>query len=171
MFVFVTPGVLPIIEDLTAENVPSDPPSMVPSAFPKNFLSHANGVSVDDLVCAVTVGRHESLRDAHRVVVSRLISKGLAGGRCVALTRFGAAPSLKVRAERRVSAGDSELPYTTSTRKPEGSVRRERRPPPGSRQVSIGEAPGSCEILIRSVSLGTHSPKPTNFALGARCTR
>src|SRR5271157_431049 len=102
---------------------------------------------------------------------SLMISEGLAGGRCVSLTRFGAAPSLKVRAERRVSAGDSELPYTTSTRKPEGSERRERRPPPGSRQVSIGEAPGSCEILIRSVSLGTHSPKPTNFALGARCTR
>src|SRR5271166_4149675 len=75
MFVFVTPGVLPIIEDLTAENVASDPPGMVPSAFPKDFLSHANGVSVDDLVCAVTVSRHESLRDAHRMVVSRLIAK------------------------------------------------------------------------------------------------
>src|SRR5208337_4912894 len=71
MFVFVTPGVLPIIEDLTAENVASDPPSMVPSALPKNFLSHANRVSVDDLIRAVAVGRREALRDGHGVVVRR----------------------------------------------------------------------------------------------------
>src|SRR5271157_4839651 len=39
MFMLVAPGIAPIIEDLAAENVPSDPPGMVPSAFPKNSLS------------------------------------------------------------------------------------------------------------------------------------
>src|SRR5271157_3153645 len=71
MFMLVAPGIAPIIEDLAAENVPSDPPGMVPSAFPKNSLSHANGVSVDDLIRAVAVGRREALRDGHRVVVRR----------------------------------------------------------------------------------------------------
>src|SRR5271165_3725926 len=65
MFVFVTPGVLPIIEDLTAENVPSDPPGMFPSVLAKDFLAHAHGVSVDDLIGAVAVGRRQKILREH----------------------------------------------------------------------------------------------------------
>lgn len=55
VFVLVAPGVLPVVEDLTAEDVTTDAPGMGPSAFMQHALADPDGVGIDDLVGAVAV--------------------------------------------------------------------------------------------------------------------
>jgi hypothetical protein len=69
VLVFVTPRVLPIIEDLTAEDVATDSPCMLPAACTQDPLANSNGIEVGHLIRAVAVQRHNPLNERERVMI------------------------------------------------------------------------------------------------------
>jgi hypothetical protein len=75
VLVLVAPRVLPVIEDLAAEDMTPDPPGVRPSLLAQHALTHADGVRVDELVSAVAVVRHEALGDRERVVIGRRVAE------------------------------------------------------------------------------------------------
>ena len=69
------------------------------------------------------------------------------------------------------SAATRARSNTASTAKPDGSRMRTRDPPPGSVEVSTGDAPGTWAASASSASReGTARPKPTKRGVGARAT-
>ena len=47
VLVLVAPGVLPVVEDLAAEDVAADAPGVPPAALAQHALAHADGVGVE----------------------------------------------------------------------------------------------------------------------------
>ena len=71
VFVLVAPRVLPVIEDLAAQDVPADTPCVFPAVLAQNALPHADGIGVDHFKGTVAVDRREALGECQRVVIGR----------------------------------------------------------------------------------------------------
>ena len=75
VLMLAAPRVLPVIEDLAAQQVTADAPGMLPSAVLHHLLSHPDGVGIDHLEGAVAVSANDALRHRDGVVVGRRVAE------------------------------------------------------------------------------------------------
>src|SRR5208282_807561 len=74
VLVLLAPGIAPVVDDLAAEQMPTDAPGVAVALRHQDLLAHLDRVEIDDLEGDMVDFRFEASRDEQRVMVARLVA-------------------------------------------------------------------------------------------------
>jgi len=75
VLVLVAERIVPIVENLTTENMSAHAPGVLPATLAQYALAHTNRICINHLVGAVAVERQHALRQRQRVMISRRVAQ------------------------------------------------------------------------------------------------